>query len=80
MVVGPTDGVMNSLPLYIYTTVRSGEPQAITRAFAAATVLLALVLFLFVLARVVARPRRARKTKTIRPRAMKPRAMKETSS
>lgn len=57
VVTGPTDGVMNSLPLYIYSTVRSGEPQAITRAFAAATVLLGLVLILFVLARLVARPR-----------------------
>ncbi|GAA1503213.1 phosphate ABC transporter permease PstA [Nocardioides humi] len=64
MVVGPTDGVMNSLPLYIYTTVRSGEPQAITRAFAAATVLLALVLFLFVVARLVARPKKARKIRS----------------
>lgn len=64
LVGNPTDGVMNSLPLYIYSTVRSGEPQAITRAFAAATVLLALVLVLFVVARLVARPRR-----TKRPRA-----------
>lgn len=60
MVAGPTDGVMNSLPLYIYSTVRSGEPQAITRAFAAATVLLVLVLALFVTARLVARPQRTK--------------------
>ncbi|MDQ6526683.1 phosphate ABC transporter permease PstA [Nocardioides sp. LHD-245] len=76
MVVGPTDGVMNSLPLYIYTTVRSGEPQAITRAFAAATVLLALVLFLFVLARVVARPKKAKKS---RPPTTGSRPVKEIS-
>ena len=56
-VTGPTDGVMNSLPLFIYTNVRSGEPQAIARAFGAATVLLALVLILFVIARLLARPR-----------------------
>ena len=56
LVTSPSDGVMNSLPLYIYSTVRSGEPAAITRAFAAATVLLALVLVLFVTARLVARP------------------------
>ena len=62
VVTGPTDGVMNSLPLYIYSTVRSGEPQAITRAFAAATVLLGLVLVLFVLARLAARPRGNRTT------------------
>ena len=33
LVTNPTSGAMNSLPLYIYSTVRSGEPQAITRAF-----------------------------------------------
>jgi phosphate transport system permease protein len=57
VVANPTDGVMNSLPLFIYSTVRSGEPAAITRAFAAATVLLVLVLILFVVARLLARPR-----------------------
>jgi len=60
MVTNPTDGVMNSLPLYIYTTVRSGEPAAITRAFAAATVLMAIVLILFITARLIARPRRTK--------------------
>lgn len=59
-VVDPTDGVMNSLPLFIYSTVRSGEPNAIARAFAAATVLLAVVLALFVLARLIARPTRTK--------------------
>lgn len=58
----PTNGVMNSLPLFIYTNVRSGEPQAIARAFGAATVLLALVLVLFVVARLLARPRGTRPT------------------
>ena len=57
LVTNPTDGVMNSLPLFIYSTVRSGEPVAIARAFAAASVLLFLVLSLFVVARVLARPR-----------------------
>ena len=56
LVVNPTDGVMNSLPLFIYSTVRSGEPIAIARAFAAASVLLVIVLALFVLARYFARP------------------------
>jgi phosphate transport system permease protein len=64
LVTNPTDGVMNSLPLYIYTTVRSGEPVAITRAFAAATVLLAIVLILFITARLLARPKRTKKTRT----------------
>ncbi len=57
-VTDPTDGVMNSLPLYIFTGARSPEPLMIERAFAAATVLLVLVLVLFVVARLVARPAR----------------------
>jgi phosphate transport system permease protein len=57
MVADPTGGAMNSLPLFIYSTVRSGEPTAITRAFGAATVLLLLVLVLFVTARLLARQR-----------------------
>lgn len=66
LVTDPTDGVMNSLPLFIYTTVRSGEPVAITRAFAAATVLLTVVLILFITARVLARPRRTKKPRVSR--------------
>ncbi len=58
LVTDPVGGVMNSLPLYIYSTVRSGEPLEISRAFAAASVLLALVLTLFVVARLLARPRK----------------------
>jgi phosphate transport system permease protein len=57
VVTNPNGGVMNSLPLFIYSTVRSGEPTAIARAFAAASVLLFLVLVLFVVARALARPR-----------------------
>jgi phosphate transport system permease protein len=59
-VANPTGGVMNSLPLFIYSTVRSGEPNAIARAFAAASVLMAVVLVLFVVARLVARPKKAK--------------------
>jgi phosphate transport system permease protein len=53
--LNPVDKVMNSLPLFIFTTVRSGEPIYITRAFAAATVLLVIVLALFIAARMIAR-------------------------
>ena len=70
MVTDPTDGVMNSLPLYIFKGARSPEPMDIERAFAAATVLLVLVLVLFVVARLVARPRRTarrRPRRTTRP-------------
>jgi len=56
VVLNPFDGVMNSLPLFIYTAVRSGEPLYIQRGFAAASILLALVLVLFVVARRLARP------------------------
>jgi phosphate transport system permease protein len=66
LVTNPTDGNMNSLPLFVYSLVRSGEPNAIARAFAAATVLLVVVLVLFVLARVLARPKRAKRTKVSR--------------
>lgn len=57
LVANPTDGVMNSLPLFIYTNVRSGQGTAEDRAFAAAAVLLIIVLSLFVVARLLARPR-----------------------
>lgn len=62
MVTNPTNGSMNSLPLFIYTNVRSGDPVAIQRAFGAAFVLLALVLILFIIARLLARPRGNRPT------------------
>jgi phosphate transport system permease protein len=52
---------MNSLPLAIYTAVRSGEPNFITRGFATATVLLAIVLILFTTARLLARSKVARR-------------------
>ncbi|CAM3853176.1 phosphate ABC transporter permease PstA [Nocardioides zeicaulis] len=70
-VTDPTDGVMNSLPLFIFKGARSPEPMDIERAFAAATVLLVLVLALFVVARLVARPARAgaRRTPTRTTRA-----------
>jgi len=57
LVTNPFDGAMNSLPLYIYNGARSGEPALIDRAFGAAAVLMILVLVLFVLARLIARPR-----------------------
>ena len=50
----PANHSMNSLPLYIFSLVRSGFPDYIARAWGGATLLLALVLLLFVLARIVA--------------------------
>jgi phosphate transport system permease protein len=53
----PLHNPMNSLPLFVYTAVQSGEPQFVARGFAAATVLLVIVLLLFLLARFIARER-----------------------
>lgn len=50
---------MNSLPLYIYEGIRSGQPNFITRAFGAAVVLLAIVFVLFLVTRLLARQRAA---------------------
>ena len=55
----PFHNPMNSLPLFIYNAVGSGEPGFETRGYAAATVLLAIVLCLFLFARFIARPRKA---------------------
>jgi phosphate transport system permease protein len=51
----PFSQPMNSLPLYTYFAVRSGEPVFIERGFGAASVLLVLVLCLFITARLLAR-------------------------
>jgi phosphate transport system permease protein len=53
-------GAMNSLPLFIYTMYITHEPNAITRAFGAAGVLLVMVLALFVVTRLLTRGRRTR--------------------
>lgn len=53
----PTHNPMNSLPLFTYFAVRSGEPHFIARGYGAAAVLLAIVLILFVMARRLARQR-----------------------
>jgi phosphate transport system permease protein len=59
--VNPIKNPMNSLPLYIYTGVKSGEPLAITRAFGAASVLLVFVLILFGLTRYLSRDKAVRR-------------------
>lgn len=51
----PLHQPMSSLPLYIFTAIRSPEPLFIQRGFGAAALLLALVLALFVTARFLAR-------------------------
>ncbi|MFD4975168.1 phosphate ABC transporter permease PstA [Streptomyces sp. NPDC058424] len=49
----PTEGPMISLPLAVFTLVKSPEPTYIARGFGAAAVLMALVLVLFAIARVI---------------------------
>ncbi len=56
----PFEQPMNSLPLFVFAAVRSGQPTFIARGFGAAAVLLALVLVLFVITRVLARQRTGR--------------------
>jgi phosphate transport system permease protein len=60
MVTNPTQGVMSSLPLSVYNSVIAPEPQAVVRGYGAAAVLLILVLILFVIARLLARPASAK--------------------
>ena len=57
----PFTDPMNSLPLFIFSAVRSGEPLYIARGFGAASVLLGLVLALFVTTRFLARDRMTRR-------------------
>jgi phosphate transport system permease protein len=57
----PLKNPMNSLPLFIFTAVRSGEPRYITRGFGAASVLLILVVVLFVTTRLLARQKTSRR-------------------
>ena len=59
--LNPFQDPMNSLPLFIFSAVRSGEPLYIARGFGAASVLLALVLALFVTTRFLARDRMNRR-------------------
>ena len=59
--LNPFQNPMNSLPLFTFSAVRSGEPLYIARGFGAASVLLAAVLMLFVLIRFLARDRGTRR-------------------
>jgi phosphate transport system permease protein len=58
--VNPFVNPMNSLPLYIFSAFISGERLNTTRLWGAASVLLALVLVLFIVARTLARAPRGR--------------------
>jgi len=56
----PLHNPMTSLPLFVYAGVKSGQPLFISRAYAAASVLLTVVLILFVLTRFLARDKARR--------------------
>ncbi len=60
LVTNPVGGPMNSLPLFVFSNVRTGEQLLIERGFAAASILLLLVLVLFVVTRLLARQRKGR--------------------
>ena len=49
--INPFSGTMESLPLYIWSGLLSGTPEAFTRAWAGILILLALVIVLFAGAR-----------------------------
>jgi phosphate transport system permease protein len=55
MTLDPTKNPMNSLPLFIFTSVKTQQPTAVVRAFGAASVLLVMVLVLFVATRFLSR-------------------------
>jgi phosphate transport system permease protein len=61
LAVNPLVNPMNSLPLAIYTAVRSPNQQFIERGFGTGVVLLVLVLILFVTGRLLARSKVARR-------------------
>jgi phosphate transport system permease protein len=61
LTVNPTQEPMNSLPLFIYAGYTTHEPIALTRAFGAASVLLAMVLVLFVVTRLLVRDKGGRR-------------------
>lgn len=56
----PVSEPMTSLPLFIFTSYQTHQPLALTRAFGAASVLLAMVLLLFVVARWIVRDKSGR--------------------
>lgn len=59
--INPFKDPMNSLPLFTFSAVRSGEPNYIARGFGAASVLLVVVFLLFVVIRFLTRERSGRR-------------------
>jgi phosphate transport system permease protein len=61
LTLNPFKNPMNSLPLFIFTELKTEQPLAIDRAFGAASVLLAMVLVLFVVTRLLSRDKTGRR-------------------
>jgi phosphate transport system permease protein len=80
MTVNPTKEPMNSLPLFIYTAYQTDAPNALSRAFGAASVLLAMVLALFVAARWFARDKGSSRARQVLAAARHPMAKKPTQA
>lgn len=57
----PFNHEMNSLPLFIFTAFKSGQPVMLVRMFGAASVLLFMVVVLFVVARILSRDKAVRR-------------------
>lgn len=57
----PLHNPMNSLPLYIFLAITSGQDKYVTRGYGAAALLLAIVMVLFVVARLISRDRIGRR-------------------
>jgi phosphate transport system permease protein len=68
----PLKDPMSSLPLFIYTQIRSGETRSIQRGYGAAALLLVLVLILFVAARLASRDRVRSSRRPWRPGPVRP--------
>jgi phosphate transport system permease protein len=76
----PTSGWQTSLPLYIYENVRSPTEVLHERAFGAAVVLMALVLVLFIVARVIGGKAPGELTRRQRRRVARDRLAYETAT
>jgi phosphate transport system permease protein len=73
MNANPTTGAQESLPLFIYRNVLKPNTNSVDRAFAAALVLMLMVLALFVLARYIGRDTSGNKAKGARRGALRSR-------
>jgi phosphate transport system permease protein len=79
MNANPFSHPQESLPLFVYTNVRAPDLASIARGYTGALVLLALVLSLFIVARVIGRDR-SRRTRRRRSRPTNPTVQESTAT